>query len=178
MICLEGPPGAGKGALVGRLIEEHPSVAVSSYRPHGAVGERCTLLRQLRILVDRSQEVAKGEAAVMVGSPASDIACHARLSPLLPVERELYEEWARALTDGLPDTRHLLVATTPARCFQEVVSRGRREQAGHTYRGLQDLHRAYAERFAEAVELPEYAGDTAVLSHEAVQTLWRACGTS
>ena len=185
-VCLEAPPGSGKGALLARLREEHPSVRASTYRPPLALCEACQdepgrwdLLLQLRVLVDRCREVAAGHE-VMVGSPLSDVACHARLAAMHPQERRLYEGWAAVLCAGLPAVRHVLLDGSPEASFREVVTRGRREQASATHACLEAQHGAYGETFAgcERIPAPPHAADTPVLLQPAVRALWRACGTS
>lgn len=157
LVCLEGPPGAGK-SVVAKALQRQSRCSVHPYRPSPADlsdlandPERWGFYTALRILYDRTQAATTAEMeghSLMIGSPASDVQCHGKVSAMPLCEKALFLAWSAYLQQALPKMRHVLLATDPDTAFFALFHSARREQGHFSTHHLQKLHSLYRSGFS------------------------------
>lgn len=177
MICIEGPPGSGKAAIA-KALSKRKKLPLVAFRPATADlmdlqadNERWSFYTSLKIACDRIEAMRQAPSeCIMVGSPASDIHCYARISAMLPCEQALFTQWMTVLQKGLPNITHILVATAPQESFAAVFHGARREQAHHTLKYIKELHQLYMEAFEAqpTVHLPLSSSDNDLMLQDAL----------
>ena len=157
MLCVEGTPGCGK-ALVVRALSKTHNLPVLPFRPSTADlidlqadGTRWSFYTSLRILCDRVAAIRESEVpGLMVGSPRSDIRCHAAASAMLPCERRLFESWSSLLVRGLPEAKHVLVTSETHNSFAAIFHSAKREQAHLDSAYMEAMAKLYDATFPSA----------------------------
>lgn len=183
VLCVEGPPGAGKTA-VARTISRHLRCPLLVHRPSVLDltelqndPDRWAFYTALRILCDRVTLLCSADPkcrSVTVGSPASDVHCHAKASCMPCCEKTLYLAWAGHLQKLLPSQpQHLHVTTAPEDAFHAVVHGGRREQSHYTHEHLSKLCHLYRSVFSTSpfIKLTQGSAENEVMLQEAVTRL-------
>ena len=180
-ICVEGPPGNGKRALMQQLVR-NTTLEMCQFQP--CVSDltdlqmdppRWSFFTQLRVLFDRCNDIAARKSSfTMVGSPESDL-IYATDSAMSPLEFDLYSRWALKMKPATK-IRHVLVNTPLASNFASVIHNADRESNHVTMDGLVKLRRLYETRFSSAlrVELEPGCADNEVMLQENVEAICNA----
>ena len=182
ILCLEGTQGSGKKHLAWCLARYH-EYTLALYEPQVADmidlqldGERWAFYTQLRILLDRMKHLnsmSSNRKYVTVGSPKSDVQCHAAIICMPVVEMDLYKKWANRLQKDTPSHRHILVRSPTPTLFAAIIHAARREQAHITTSHIQTSVNVYNKVFEgfPSVTMQPYTVDNEVMLQETAEQL-------
>ena len=151
MLCLEGLPGAGKSDVLALYDGQFREEELPEDAGLGPI-ERYNFWTQLAIFHRKASRACSG-STVMSGSLRSGLLCHSTCREMSAPERSLLQRWGEFMLTKHPLTRHVWVPTEPARCFKNLVVKGRRDQAHITLSYLEKLHAAYKNVFADSEQL-------------------------
>ena len=170
VVCIESPPGGGKGFLL-KHMSQH-GIKLQTWSVHVVLQDdaidhvmdyvkderRWLLTKELHFLWMHTRgiqdAIRQGHDLVFVeGSPLSDYMCHFRPCEKTDLEDKLYREWYEIMRSFWQVHVHVLLTTSPHSHLERIIGNSKKEQSHTSIFGMYVMTGLYQRTFGGSAEV-------------------------
>jgi len=170
VMCIESPPGGGKGFLLKHLGQHgiRMSIPMNVVLQDDAIDhvmdyvkdeKRWLLTKELHFLWMHTRGIVDAmnlgtDGVILVeGSPVSDYLCHFRQCEKTDLEDKLYREWYEILRAYWKVDIHILLTASPHSHLERIIGNSKKEQSHTSIFGLYVMNNLYHRAFGGSAEV-------------------------